>query len=82
MRIVSPLCTFLCSKVVDFVNFAEGNQNCVSVSVCVRVSVCVSVFPLPETNEVIAITFDTVTVSVVKMHHVSFLLQPGFVQSP
>ena len=45
---------------------------CVCVRACVCVCVCVSVAShISETSEAIAVTFDTVTASVMKMHHVS-----------
>ena len=45
-----------------------------TVSVCVCVCVCLSVASnISETCEAIAITFDTVTVSVMMMNHGSFL---------
>ena len=54
---------------------------CVCVCVCVFVYVCLSVClsvasDISEPSEEIAITFDTVTVIVMKMHHVSFVFLP------
>ena len=65
-----PCQCYLCNKVAnDFVNFRAETET---LSVCVSF-VCLSVAShSSETSEAIAITFDTVTASVMRMHHVSF----------
>ena len=52
---------------------------CVHAFVCVCVSLCRQPY-LSETSEAIAITFDTVTASVTRMHHMLFILTLTFIQ--
>ena len=50
-------------------------------SVCVCVCVCVSIAsPISKTSDAIAINFDTVTASGLRMHHVLIILTLTFIQ--
>ena len=69
----------VCKVAYDFANFTVELSLGACVHACVRV--CLSVAShISQTSQAIAITFDTVTASATKMHHVLIILTLIFIQ--